>query len=252
MLKIALEAAALIGVVVAVIVGSFYALGTVAHFAYFNALGFDGHQFPAFGSELHLSGALYVALPALFLYVAALIYACVFALSNRAYDHTISQLSRRPFPAKWRIPVLLVTFVAILTTAVVGAVLSPPALQWILAGILVVTVISSSILLGKWVLPATVCCFIGVIALFLVIKYVTNEAFEAGKARAKEAGKSNASTIIELTDSRKITVPGVRVVCSERFCGFHDGERATVISLEGVQIIHPPVPQEQPPHTSDK
>ena len=37
------ETAALIGVVVALIAGSFYAMGTVAHLAYFDGLGFDDH-----------------------------------------------------------------------------------------------------------------------------------------------------------------------------------------------------------------
>lgn len=54
--KIALEAAALIGVVAAVLAGSFHALGTVAHLAYYNALGFDAHQFRELGSELHVVG----------------------------------------------------------------------------------------------------------------------------------------------------------------------------------------------------
>jgi hypothetical protein len=247
MLKIALEAAALIGVVAAVIAGSFYALGTVAHFAYFNALGFDVHQFPAFGSVSAVYVA-YVALPALFLYVVALICACLFAF----YDHTISQLNRRPFPAKWRIPVLLVMFVVILATTVSGAVLSPPAVRWILVVIFVLSIISSVILLGEWVLPATVCCCIGVVALFGVIKYVTDQAYKDGQARAEQAGKNQATTIIEFADGSTIAAHGDRITCSEHFCGFHDGQKATVISLEGVRSIQSPVPREQPPHTSDK
>jgi hypothetical protein len=56
MLKTAFEAATLIGVAVAIIAGSYYALGTVAHFSRLDALGFDAHQFPSAGLELHLTG----------------------------------------------------------------------------------------------------------------------------------------------------------------------------------------------------
>ena len=73
--KIALEAAALIGVVAAVLAGSFHALGTVAHLAYYNAVGFDAHQFRELGSELHVVGMLYAVLPALVVGVVAFAYA---------------------------------------------------------------------------------------------------------------------------------------------------------------------------------
>ena len=46
MLKTAVEAATLIGVAAAIIAGSFYALGTVAHFSHLNALGFDAPSIP--------------------------------------------------------------------------------------------------------------------------------------------------------------------------------------------------------------
>lgn len=50
MLKRAVEAATLIGIVVAVVGGWFYALGTLAQLVYLKALGFDAHQFPPLGA----------------------------------------------------------------------------------------------------------------------------------------------------------------------------------------------------------
>lgn len=72
-------------------------------------------------------------------------------------------------------------------------------------------------------------------------------AQEDGRSLAREAGKSNATTIIERIDGSKTPLPGRRIVCSERFCGFHDGKTATVISLEGVQSIQSSHPQKPPP-----
>lgn len=63
------------------------------------------------------------------------------------------------------------------------------------------------------------------------------------KQEVKKQEVKPASTIIEFTDGRKKDAPGALVVCSEHFCGFHDGETATVISLEGVRSIQSPVPQ---------
>jgi hypothetical protein len=69
-------------------------------------------------------------------------------------------------------------------------------------------------------------------------------AAEAAKKAAEDWQKSKPSTIIEF-DDHTIPAPGVRVMCSERFCGFHDGKTATVISLDGVRSIKSPVPQNQ-------
>ena len=240
------EAAALIGVVAAVIAGSIIALGTVAHLAYYNALGFDAHLFPPLGSELHVVGMVSAILPALFVGVVALAYACLFALIDRAEGW----LSRHQPPAKWRTPIAL----AGMAVAAAAFFIQPATTttQWILGAIFVGVIILAGNLFGKWVAPVVTSLFVGGVMLALVIKYVTGQAYEAGKDRATAAGKSNATTIVELTDGSKITVQGDRIVCSERFCGFHDGKTATVISLEDVRRIQSPGPQEQPPQTSDK
>lgn len=244
-LKIALEAAALIGVVTAVIAGSVYSLGTVAYFAYLDALGFDARQFPTLGSQLHVLGTMYgVVLPALFIVSIVLACACVFASSNRAEEW----VSRAP--AKWRIPLGLV----IIAISVGAVYFGPPAtlMQWIVSGFIVGIFVSAANLLEKWVVPAAVSIVVSSVVIGHEISYVHGLAYKVGKARAEKAGKSCATTIVELTDGNKITVPGVRIACSERFCGFHDGKTATVISLEEVRSIQSPVPQEQPGQTSDK
>jgi hypothetical protein len=74
-----LEAAALIGVVAA-IAGLLYAFGTIWHLSYFNALGFDAHQFPTLGAELQVSGFANSVPAALVVGLFALFFACLFAL----------------------------------------------------------------------------------------------------------------------------------------------------------------------------
>jgi hypothetical protein len=240
--KTAVEAATLIGVAAA----SFYAMGTVAHLSYLNALGFDAHQFPPVGLELHLEGVEYTVWPALVVGGVALAYACLFALTDRF----AGWLSRAP--AKWRIPLALVMMAAV--SVAVAAYFNPPAtlMQWIVAGVVVGIIVLTVILRWEWVLLVAACWCIGAQMLLLVIQYVSGQAYALGEARAAKAGNNHATTIIEFTDGHKIPAPGTRIVCSEHFCGFHDGTTATVISLEGVRSIQSPEPQGQPPHTSDK
>lgn len=239
MSKTVLEAAALVGVVIAAIAGSLYALGTVAYLGRLDALGFDAHQFPPLGAELHVTGTVYARLPALLIAVVASVYAIMFALANRLgtwFSHDTS--------AWLRIPIAVA-----LGLLGAGMVLFTPAtpMQWGGAGIIVVTLMLAVGLSGKWVAPALSSFCAGVLMLFLAILIVSARAQEDGRSLAREAGKSNATTIIERIDGSKTPLPGRRIVCSERFCGFHDGKTATVISLEGVQSIQSSHPQKPPP-----
>lgn len=242
MSKLPLEAAALIGVIAATISGVSYALGTVARSAYFRALGLDARQFLPVGLELHVGGMVYALPLAVYIGSIVLVYASVLRLANR------------PGAPEGRLPLLLsaamITTGAIILFSINFFIKSPLILDIgvVLLSITVITAINIGwSILGPWVLSVAVGCLMGVATLPLAIKYVNDRAEEDGKAQVAKAGKSVASTIIELADGNKITIPGVRVACSERFCGFHDGKRATVISLEGVRSIQ--WPQEPLSHT---
>ena len=222
MLKTATEVVKLIGVAAAIIAGSFYAMGTVAHVAYLDAFGFDAHQFPPLGLELHVLGLLSlisVVWAAPLSGLVALAYVLLSPLTPRFTDW----LSRQP-PAKWRMPG---------SAIIVGAVEC-----WLAA---------ARSPFGKRILQVVGCYLIGV----LILAAVYGSAYKVGNARATEAGNNHATTTIEFTDGHKIPAPGARVVCSERFCGFHDGTTATVISLEGVRSIRSPAPQERPAQPDD-
>jgi hypothetical protein len=153
-------------------------------------------------------------------------------------------------PAKLRVPIGL----AVAAAGVVGAFFSPPATttQWILTGIFVGTIVLAIILSWEWVLPAAMYCIIGALVGFGVLSYVSQKGAELGQERKNQAQRNPATTIIEFTDRSTTPAPGDLIVCSERFCGFHDGKTATVISLKDVRSIQSPMPQQQPPHTSKK
>jgi hypothetical protein len=64
-------------------------------------------------------------------------------------------------------------------------------------------------------------------------------------------GKPNAypaaGLVLEMERGDPIRQPGVRIICSERLCGLHDGANAIVVSLEGVRSIRTELPEGCPP-----
>ncbi len=236
------DTAALIGVVAAIIAGVTYALGTLAHLSYFDALGFDGHQFPALSSELQLLGGLLGAIPALLFGAFVLTYVCLSVLINPS----TAWLNRHPLPKKLRIPIGLAIIVAVLAHNIVFGSGSPK--HWVFAAIFFFSAMLAGALLAEWVPIIMMACLIVGVGVFpQLMQAVVNQSYELGQTRANKAGKSHATRMIEFTDHRKIPAPGDLITCSERFCGFHDGKTATVISLEGVLSIQLPMPPDQQP-----
>jgi hypothetical protein len=105
------------------------------------------------------------------------------------------------------------------------------------------------VLIPRLLVAVLAALFVYIVSSFMIVQVGADARKKAADWREKI---KPASTIIEFNDGRKITAPGARVVCSEHFCGFHDGKTATVLSLEGVQSIQSPMAEEQPPQTSHK
>jgi hypothetical protein len=207
MLKTVMEGATLIGVAVAVLAGSFYAVGTIAYLSYFKGLGFDAHQFPALGFELQVTGFTYSLLPALALGVVVLFFAWLFVItkdfglwSERGlawWQRTIDAwLSRHPVLPKglmWLIRFVLIRALpallifALLTTLLrlagvvdAWAVLSQDTPK-VIAGSLIVMAMSWR---GGWVLNVALYCITFVLTISLVLPLVSNQASKDGQARA--------------------------------------------------------------------
>lgn len=241
--KIALEAAALIGVVAAIIAGSFYALGTVAYFTHLDALGFDAHQFPSAGLELQLTGFWsFVAIPAVFFVVlAAAGVIGGMKLADTWLQKLEQEISQRPIK-RWLVGGAMVIAATAVITTTAGWLYALGGINlWMVA--LIAVLVPWSVLVPRLLVPVCAAALILIVSVLMVNQVGANSRKRAADRMQKI---KSASTIIEFTDGRKITAPGVQVVCSERFCGFHDGKTATVISLEGVRSIQSPVPQEQP------
>jgi hypothetical protein len=57
-----------------------------------------------------------------------------------------------------------------------------------------------------------------------------------------------AGLALTLVNGTAVPVAGVRIVCTERFCGLHDGKHPIVVSLEGVRSMRIERPAECRPH----
>lgn len=72
-------------------------------------------------------------------------------------------------------------------------------------------------------------------------KYVS-EMQEAILKKPCDLAVGYPKLVLEGDGGEQIRPPGVRITCSERFCGFHDGTNAIVVSLEGVKSMRTELP----------
>lgn len=179
------EIATLIGVVVAVLAGVTYALGTVALLSYYEALGFDGHQFTPIIPEAQVFGGLLGALPTLLFGIFVLAYFCLTPIINRCEAWLIKR------PKRWRIPIALV--ICIPSAAYFGSRLfsQPETLRpAIFALIFMGTLVLGAIMLGEWVPRVMMMSFL-IIGIFpVVIQVLNSKGYELGQERAARAKKT--------------------------------------------------------------
>jgi hypothetical protein len=85
--------------------------------------------------------------------------------------------------------------------------------------------------------------FIILLMIFIVITSVTNMANKELENISNSTTKLSKVAFV-LENGQFYCPPGVRIICSERFCGFNDGTNSTVVSLEKVMSIQTELPAE--------